>query len=138
MDFAFLASLLAPHLPFLLGLGKKMVEKGAEKMGEKGVEEIWKKLSAPVKAKPSALEAAEDVAKNPEDADAVGAFRNQLKKILEDPANEALVAEISKILEEEKSKSAQSGKFVVNAEGSNIGVIGDHAKVESMNFGMKP
>jgi hypothetical protein len=84
MDITLLVNLLAPHLPFLLGLGKKAVEKGAEKLGEKGVEEIWNQLSPPVKAKPSALEAAEDVAKNPDDADAIQNFyqnRNKYRTI---------------------------------------------------------
>jgi hypothetical protein len=136
MDITWLVSLLAPHLPFLLGLGKKVVEKGSEKLGEKGVEEIWNKLSPSVKAKPVALEAAEDVAKNPDDADALGALRNQLRKILEDPENVALRAEISKILEETTTKS-EAGKFRVSADGSTIGAIGDSNKVD-MKFGTHP
>lgn len=138
MDITWLVNLLAPYLPFLLGLGKKAAEKGSEKLGEKGAEEIWNKLSPRVKAKPAAMEAAEDVAKNPDDADAVAALRNQLKKILEAPENATLAAEISKILEETNIKSAERGKFNISADRSNIGVIGDRAKVDKMDFGTKP
>lgn len=38
MDIALLVKILAPCLPFLMGLGQKAVEKGAEKLGEKGAE----------------------------------------------------------------------------------------------------
>jgi hypothetical protein len=45
MDIMLLVSLLTPYLPFLLGLGQKAMEKGAEKLGEKEAEAIWQKLS---------------------------------------------------------------------------------------------
>lgn len=80
MDIALLVTILAPCLPFLMGLGQKAVEKGAEKLGEKGAEgllpqvrKIWEKLHPKVEAKAAAKEAAEDVAKSPDDADAVAA-----------------------------------------------------------------
>ena len=38
MDIALLVKILAPCLPFLMGLGQKAVEKGAERMGEMGAE----------------------------------------------------------------------------------------------------
>jgi hypothetical protein len=129
-----LVSFLAPYLPALLGLGNKALGKGAEKLGEKGADEIFKKLSPHLEAKPSAKEAVVDVAKNPEDADGLAALRVQLKKILEAPENAALKAEIAKILEGEEATA--QGKFNVNAQGANIGAIGDHAKVD-MNFGSK-
>lgn len=131
-----LVSFLAPYLPTLLGLGNKALGKGAEKLGEKGAEEIFKKLSPHLEAKPSAKEAVIDVAKDPDDADGLAALRLQLKKILEDPENATLKAEIAKILEAEEATA--KGKFNVNAQGANIGVIGDRAKIDNMNFGSKP
>ncbi len=104
MDIALLVKILAPCLPFLMGLGQKAVEKGAEKLGEKGAEgmlpqarKIWEKLHPKVEVKAAAKEAAEDVAKSPDDADAVAALRRQLKKILEAPENAGLVKEIADI-----------------------------------------
>jgi hypothetical protein len=145
MDITWLVSLIGPSLPFLMGLGQKALEKGAEKLGEKGAEgllpeaqEIWNKLSPQVQAKPSAQEAAADVAKNPDDKDALAALRIQLKKILEAPENTTLAAEIIEILENAKAKSVETGKFKINAPGGNIGVIGDSAKVDAINFGTKP
>lgn len=131
-----LVSFLASYLPALLGVGKKALDKGAEKLGEKGAEEIFKKLSPHLEAKPSAKEAVVYVAENPDDADGLGQLRLQLKKILEAPENAALKAEIAKILEGEEATA--KGKFNVNAQGANIGVIGDRAKVDNMNFGSKP
>ena len=114
-----LVSFLAPFLPTLLGVGKKALDKGAEKLGEKGAEEIFKKLSPHLEAKPSAKEAVVYVAENPDDADGLGQLRLQLKKILEAPENAALKAEIAKILEGEEA--SEQGKFNVNAQGANIG-----------------
>ncbi|MCY7332309.1 MAG: hypothetical protein LH649_06540 [Pseudanabaena sp. CAN_BIN31] len=131
-----LVAFLSPYLPALLGLGSKALGKGADKLAEKGAEEIFKKLSPQLDAKPSAKDAVVYVAENPDDADGLGQLRLQLKKILEAPENATLKAEIEKILEGESSTG--TGKFNVNAQGANIGVIGDHAKVDNMNFGTKP
>ena len=59
----------------------------------------------------AAKEAAEDVAKNPNDEDLQVSLRVQLKKILE--ADTELAEEIAKILEEQKS---DGGSSVVNAQ----------------------
>ena len=131
-----LVSFLAPYLPALLGLGNKALGKGAEKLGEKGAEEIFKKLSPHLDAKPNVKEAVVYVVNNPDDTDGLGQLRLQLKKILEAPENAVLKAEIAKILEGEEAR--EQGKFNVNAQGANIGVIGDRAKIDNMNFGNKP
>ena len=130
-----LVSFLAPYLPALLRLGNKALGKGAEKLGEKGAEEIFKKLSPHLEAKPNAKEAVVYVAENPDDGDGLGQLRLQLKKILEAPENAVLKAEIAKILEGEEA--TKQGKYDVNAQGANIGVIGDRAKIDNMNFGNK-
>ena len=130
-----LVSFQTPYLPALLGLGNKALGKGAEKLGEKGAEEIFKKLSPHLESKPNAKEALVYVAENPDDGDGLGQLRLQLKKILEAPENAVLKAEIAKILEEEET--TEQGKFNVNTQGANIGVIGDRAKIDNMNFGNK-
>lgn len=130
-----LVSFLAPCLPALLGLGNKALGKGAEKLGEKGAEEIFKKLSPHLEAKPIVKNAMIYVANNPDDTDGLEQLQVQLKRILEAPENEVLKAEIAKILEGEEA--TEQGKFNVNAQGANIGVIGDRAKIDNMNFGSK-
>jgi hypothetical protein len=139
LDIAILVKMLAPALPVLLGLGKKAIEKGAEKLGEKGAEglvgQIWQRLQPKVEAKPAALEAAVDVAKAPEDEDAIAALRQQLKKILEAQENADLAAEIAKLLAE--SEEVTGAKYNVQVKDSNVGAIGDKNTV-TQNIGTKP
>ncbi|MBC6417698.1 MAG: hypothetical protein GDA44_02350 [Prochloron sp. SP5CPC1] len=96
---------LVPYLPFLLPLGQKTGEKEAETLAHK----LWAKLKPAVEVKPAALEAAEDVAKSPEDEDAIASLRQQLKKILTARENAALRAEVTEILASFKSKSDVNG-----------------------------
>ena len=133
MDIVWLVGLLTPHLPFLMGLGQKAMEKGSEKLGEKGAEEIWNKLSPQIKTDPCVLAIAKDVAINPENEMARTTLAYHLDKILNAPGNAVLRAEIAQILEEAPAKS----KFNIDAKGSQIGVIGDDGRV-IMNFGPKP
>jgi hypothetical protein len=144
MDIGLLVKFLAPYLPFLTGLGRKMVEKGAEKLGEQGATEflpqakrIWEKLHPKVQAKAAAQEAAEDVAQDTNNTDAVSTLQYQLKKILEAPENTALAAEITEILTEIENHRAGAIKFNVYVEDSQVGAIGDHAVV-TMNFNSAP
>lgn len=124
MNIQALVNFLAPYLPFLMGLGQKAVEKGAEAVGEQGVKKLWDKLSPKVQAKPAALEAAEDVAKDPEDPDAVAALRHQLKKILEAPENADLAAEVAAILQEVEEKAEiQVQQEVRGHQNQVIGVV---------------
>ena len=82
------------------------------------------------------MEAAEEVANNPEDEDAIASFRLQLKKILTAPENAVLVAQIEEILAGGKKTTNSSAKYHIEAEKSQIGAIGDDAHV-TMNIGTK-
>jgi hypothetical protein len=140
MDIALLVKVLAPALPVLLGLGQKAIDKGAEKLGEKGAEglvgKIWPRLKPKVEAKPAAIEAAEDVAKAPEDPGAIASLGHQLKKILEAPENKDLAAEIAKLLAE--SEEVKSGKYSVTiGDDAIVGAIGDKNTV-TQHIGTKP
>ena len=43
------------------------------------------------------------------------------------------------LLEKENSEESAAGKFIIKAQDSNIGVVGDNAKIEGgINFGQKP
>jgi hypothetical protein len=140
MDITTLVTFLTPCLPFLLKVGDKISEGAAQKIGEdtwNTAKTIWGKLHPKIEAKPAAKEALADVANNPDDADYQASLRVQIKKILE--ADKPLWDEIAKILADSSTKSPQAGKFNINAQGSNIGLIGDGAKVDGgINFGTKP
>jgi SRSO17 transposase len=129
-----LVQVLAPCLPFLLGLGKKAVEKGAEKAGEKTVEglmpkaqKLWERLRPKVEAKAAAQEAVAEVAANPEDGDLQAVLRVQLKKILE--SDPELAATIAQILEEEDGSGAvQVRQQVTGNQNQVIGVMQQGSK----------
>ena len=96
---ATLTQFLAPALPALIAGGKKLVEAGGKELGEKGgewVKSLWGKLRAKVEAQPTAIAAAAEVAKTPDDPDARAALRFQLRKILE--AEPDLAAELEQLL----------------------------------------
>lgn len=128
MDVAVLVKLLAPCLPGLMALGKKVGEasvtagavEAAKKIGAQSAEaaeKIWRRLWPKVNAKEAAKEAAEDVAADPADEDALGALRKQLQKILASDA--ALAAEVDALL-----KTAQD-----DPHGTWIQVQGDGNQV---------
>lgn len=112
-----LAALLAPALPYLVEGGKQLVAKAGEDLAEGAwdkVKALWGRLRSRVEAKPAAAEAVEDVAKTPEDEDAVAALRLQLKKILAE--DEAFAAEIAELV-----------KPLVGGESYQATLIGDGA-----------
>jgi len=139
LDIAFLVKILAPALPGLMGLGQKAIEKGAEELGKKGAEglvgQIWQRLKPKVEAKPAALDVAKDVATDPKKPGAIASLEYQLKKILDDPENAGLKAEIAKLLDE--SEEVKSGKYGVVVKDSIVGAIGDKNTV-TQTIGTKP
>jgi hypothetical protein len=138
MDFKLLAdaltTFLAPAMPYLVGGGEDLVEEAGKKLGEHGlglVKTLWAKLRPKVEEKPAATEAAQEVARVPEDADAQAALRVQLRKILE--ADTSLAAEVAKLLEAAGPKLQGSGVIVqgnhnVTAGGGGI-VAGRDVKI---------
>ncbi len=114
MDIAVIVKFLAPCLPFLMTVGNKVVEGAAQAVGQdvwNTGKAIWGKLQPKLETKAAALEAAEDVAKNPDDEDLQASLRVQLKKILD--ADTALAEEIAELF---KSQSSKSGNFVADAQ----------------------
>jgi hypothetical protein len=129
IKIATLTAFLSPFLPTLLKLGGKAVEKATEsasgKFGEaafKKAEAVWAKLSPKVEAKEAAKEAAIDVANSPEDEDAQGALRLQLKKLLEQ--DEDLMKAIDQILKEDAPDGTSGTQIVQNVTGNQNQVIG--------------
>lgn len=134
---ASLTTALVPLLPYLLKAGEKAAEETGKSVALQTLDwgkSLWAKLKPKVDEKPAALEAAEDVAKAPNDQDAQGALRNQLRKLLE--ADSSLAEEVRRMLEEGKAKgvvSVSGDRSVAiggNVTGSTI-VTGDGNKVNS-------
>ncbi len=148
MDAATLAQeatrILAPFLPYLL---TKAGEKAAEVVGEKfGAElwetaqELWGRLFPKVKEKPAALEAAQDVAANPEDEDAQAALRLQLRKLLSQ--DHFLAQEVARILEEARARgvTVAFGERSVAVGGDVVGstiVTGDRNVVQQGKYAVQ-
>jgi hypothetical protein len=127
MDAAQLAKVvittLTPALPVLLKVGEGAVGK----IGENITDGIWKKLHSRLSARPAALEAANDAAAAPNDADAQAAFRRQVKKLFEE--DPAFAQEIAALLPAASGASTQNVQINGNAEqvftAQNLYVSGD-------------
>jgi uncharacterized protein YgbK (DUF1537 family) len=101
MDPSALAQFLAPFLPYLVVAGRDVAEKAAHALGSEAWEHaqaLWERLRGSVDAKPAAREAAEDVARAPDDARAVAALELQLEKLL--AADRGLADELARLWEQ--------------------------------------
>src|SRR5713226_7778564 len=77
--------ILAPFLPYLLKVGEGLGTRAAQLMEDKGwnlASQLWGRLGSKVDARPSAREAAADLAAQPTDDDAQAVLRVQIKKLL--------------------------------------------------------
>ena len=128
---AALVSLLAPFLPHLVKLGQQAADEVAGALATEAgrrAKAIWEKLRPHVESRPSAEEAAHDVAADPEDTPARGALEVQLRKLLDQDA--VLRDEVEHMLAE----AQRAGVFAtlggvavggdVRASEGSIGVIG--------------
>ncbi len=85
-------NVLQPYLPFLL-------TEAAKESGKKipaAIGKFWEALAARMARKPAAAEALDDLRAAPEDEDAQGAFRLQVKKLLREDA--AFAAQLADLL----------------------------------------
>jgi hypothetical protein len=128
MDIGALASsltaALVPLLPYLLKAGEKVAEETGKTVASQSLEwgkSLWSKLKPKVEGKPAALEAALDAAQMPDNADAQGALRLQLYKLL--TQDQSLADEVSHWLE--KGKAAG---ITVTAFGDRSVAIGGDVK----------
>ena len=126
-------AILSVLLPYLVKAGEKAAEKIGETLPE-NAGKLWGALSEKFKGK----DAVKDLAANPSDEDAQGAFRLQLKKALtEDPEFLAALAGLFEKAEQEaaqqSSATARDGGIAVNIAGNAEGniVIGNHNTVNS-------
>jgi hypothetical protein len=128
MDIGALASslttALVPLLPYLLKAGEKAAEETGKAVGSQSLEwgkSLWSKLKPKVEAKPAALEAAQDAVQMPDNADAQGALRLQLYKLLTE--DQSLAEEVSRWLDQGKA-----GGVNVSATGDRSVAIGGDVK----------
>jgi hypothetical protein len=131
-----LVQFLAPFLPYLLKGLKLAGQEAAKKLGEKASEQgfeqtkaLWDRLRPKVEARPAALEAAQDAAAHPDDADALAALRLQLRKLLAE--DESLAQELARLLPQSGPagqtvvNTVQTGKYNVNIGQASGVTIGD-------------
>ena len=125
--------LLAPVLPYLLPAaaqaGKAALKKTGEKISEltwNKAEKVWNKLWPKFENKPAALEAAEDLARMPDDNDAQGAFSLQLKKIFAE--DQELARGVAEFFVDSSIQITASGERSVAANNVSNSIIntGDH------------
>jgi hypothetical protein len=118
---------LAPFLPALLKLGESTAtEMGKELGAEAGrwASELWQRLAHPIGAKPAAREAAEDVARDPDDEDARAALRLQLRKLLSE--DETLADDVGRLFQQWSSDPRASVQVTAQGERS-VAIGGDAA-----------
>lgn len=124
MDIGALASsvttALVPFLPYLLKAGDKAAEETGKLVAGQSWEwgkSLWTKLKPKLEPKPAALEAAQDVAHMPDNADAQGALRLQLYKLLTE--DQSLAEEVNRWLDQGKAAGIN-----VSASGERSVAIG--------------
>ncbi len=110
-----LTNFLAPFMPYLVTAGQAVAGDIGNAAWEQA-QKIWSKLHPKVVAKPAALEAAQDVAAQPDNPDARAALRQQLAKLLAD--DPALVSELQALLTQAQATVIQ------NVGGSDNTVVG--------------
>lgn len=133
MDISALVSILAPCLGVLLSGATAAAEEIGKSVAPDllaHAKRLWAKLRPHVEAKPAALEAAEDVAQQPDDERRRVALELQLEKLLrDDPALADAVAPIVK--EAVAAGVVAAGERAVAVGGNVSGVIvtGDSAVI---------
>lgn len=107
---------LQPFLPVI-------ATKAAEEVGKTAISKVWTAIEKKFDTKAGAKEALLDLVKNPQDADAQGAFRLQLKKLLEE--DKSFASDLSKLLESvgDDYKAQLTGDGAI-AQGKNAKAVG--------------
>ena len=129
IDPATVTAVLAPALPYLLRTGDQLASQAADRLGEHTwnlATRLWERLADAVRGRPAAEEVVQDVAANPQDADARAALVYQVRKLVqEDP-------ELAEALEELIAEAERSG---VSAAGTRNVAVGDKVTDSVINTG---
>jgi len=118
--------LLAPALPGLVLAGTEAAKEIGKQAGGAAMEagrKIWHWLRPHAEAQPALLEAAKEVAGQPGDADAQGALRLQVRKLLE--AQPHLIPELDGLV---KQVAVQQNTVTVSGAGA-VGIGGNASGV---------
>lgn len=107
---------LQPFLPII-------ATKAAEEVGKTAVAEVWTAIKKKFDMKESAKEALADLLKDPQDADAQGAFRKQLKKLLEEDSSFAndLASLLEKVGSDYKGQVIGDGALAIGTGAKAVG-----------------
>jgi hypothetical protein len=114
---------LAPFLPHLVRLGERTAEEAGRRLGEEAWEHaklLWDRLRGSLEQRPAAMEAVRDAAAAPDDDDATGALRLQLRKLL--ASDETLAEEVRRLLAERPGATGPS--LTVTASGDRAIAVG--------------
>jgi len=105
-------AVLQPFLPII-------ATKAAEEIGKTSVATVWATIEKKFKAKDTTSEVLADLLKNPQDSDVQGAFRLQLKKILEeDHVFASDLAELLKTAKSDYKGQVSGGGALAQGDGS--------------------
>lgn len=109
-------AVLQPFLPII-------ATKAAEEVGKTAVAEVWTAIKKKFDMKESAKEALADLLKDPQDADAQGAFRKQLKKLLEEDSSFAndLASLLEKVGSDYKGQVIGDGALAIGTGAKAVG-----------------
>lgn len=107
---------LQPFLPIIAATA-------AEEVGKTAVAEVWTAIKKKFDTKEAAKEALADLLKNPEDGDAQGAFRIQLKKLLEEDSSFAsnLASLLEKLGSDYKGQVIGDGALAMGTGAKAVG-----------------
>lgn len=109
--------------PFVKKLSGKMIEKASDALPE-AVGKVWDTIKEKMEAKPEAQTLPAELAAAPEDQDVQGAFKYQLKKLLEN--DEAFAKQLEQLVKE-AGKTKGGKTYHANLEGDGAVAQGDHA-----------
>jgi len=131
-----IVQILTPFLPYLIKVGEGLGTEAAHQMQDKGwdlASRVWGRLGAQVDARPSAKEAAADLATQPTDEDARAALRVQIRKLLTDEPG--LQHELEALLKEAQGSGATT---TVTASGERSVAIGRDVQGSTIITGDQP
>ena len=135
LDPTTVTAVLAPALPYLLRTGDQLASQAAERLGEHTwtlATRLWERLADAVRGRPAAEEVVQDVAANPQDADARAALSYQVRKLAqEDPELAAALEQL--IADAERGDVTAAGDRSVATSGGvrdSVIITGDDADVQ--------
>lgn len=135
MGIGELTGFLGPFIPYLLDKGRRFAETAVSAVEAEAWEfarRIWDRLGGAVEARPEARGAAEEVAKDPGDEQALAALQEQIDLLLADDAR--LAEQVAALLATREAAavevSASWGSFASGGDvkGSQI-VIGNQSRI---------